>query len=467
MPAKRSGAKPSDFNFARRGETCLVSNDFSASAVIKARELNAFARGGRLSPASARTLSERGFFRESLDFEKLMPGHYAALLKDWAGPRVHIIAVTGACDHACLYCGASAGGSGAGMSLATAKKTVDFIFGTGSAELVLEFQGGEPLLNFGVLKPITEDALSRGKAQGRKVHFSIVSSLAGLTAEKLGYLRSRGVTVCTSLDGPAFIHNSNRLLAGGSHSAAVRGIAAVNKLAAAGALEPVNAICTVTRASLPYPEKIVDEFLKRGIKRVQLGPLEPLGRAAANWARLGCSAEEFLTFYSKAFEHMLRHNRAGVEVYEKGALMFVKHIISGERPRYQNLDLLYRLAYGRDGSVYGSDEARLLAEGGNTFFRLGSVLTDSFGRLAATPLARTLLLSCFPRLAQPRCARCPYSAYCRVSPVYNYAAQGSFWGDMMTSQRCRIFMGVFDIIFDKLSRPSSRRLLEEWAEKYQ
>jgi hypothetical protein len=38
---------------------------------------------------------------------------------------------------------------------------------------------------------------------------------------------------------------------------------------------------------------------------------------------------------------------------------------------------------------------------------------------------------------------------------------------MMTSGRCRVFMGVFDILFDRLARPASRKLLGRWAEKYQ
>lgn len=457
--------KPSDFNFSRRGAACLVSNDFSMSAEIKAAELPRFAAGAGLPAAAAETLLSRGFFRDRLDFETLMPGHFAALLKDWAGPHVHIVAVTGDCDHACLYCGASASAGGRQMSPATAKRTLDFIFKAGARELVMEFQGGEPLRNFGVVKYLVEEAGRRAAKEGRKVHFSMVSNLAALTPEKLDYLASRGVTLCTSLDGPASVHDRARKFSGGSsHAAAVRGIALVNKLAAKGKIEPLNAICTVTRFSLPYPEKIVDEFLARGIKRVQLGPLEPLGRAAGE-DNLAVSPEEFLAFYSRALDHMLRLNRSGVEVYEKGALMFIKHIVSGARPRYQNLDLLYRLAYGPDGSVYGSDEARLLAAGGNEFFRLGSV-TGSFGGMVSSPLGRALLLSCFPRLSQPRCARCPYSAYCRVSPVYNYAAQGSFWGDMMTSRRCRVFMGVFDIIFDKLRRPGDRKLLEKWAAKY-
>ncbi|MEI7529394.1 MAG: radical SAM protein [Elusimicrobiota bacterium] len=456
--------KPSDFNFTRRGGTCLLSNDFSLSARLKAGELARFAAGAP-PRAALEELTERGFLRDRLDFGKLMPGHFAALLKDWTGPRVHIVAVTGDCDHACLYCGASAGAGGRHMSRATAKRTLDFIFRTGSGELMLEFQGGEPLRNFGVVRYLIGEARRRAAEENRKVHFSMVSNLAALTRKELEYLAANGVTLCTSLDGPESIHDRARKFSGGSsHAAVVRGIAAVNKLAAKGAMEPLNAICTVTRFSLPHPEKIVDEFLKRGIKRVQLGPLEPIGRAAG--AGLAVSPEEFLTFYSRALDHMLRLNRAGAEVYEKGALMFVKHILSGGRPRYQNLDLLYRLAYGPDGSVYGSDEARLLAAGGNGFFRLGYV-SGSFGEMVSSPLGRTLLLSCFPRLAQPRCARCPYSAWCRVSPAYNYAAQGGFWGDMMTSGRCRVFMGVFDMLFDRLVKPASRKLLERWAEKYQ
>jgi len=315
MPAKRSGAKPSDFNFARRGETCLVSNDFSASAVIKARELNAFARGGRLSPASARTLSERGFFRESLDFEKLMPGHYAALLKDWAGPRVHIIAVTGACDHACLYCGASAGGSGAGMSLATAKKTVDFIFGTGSAELVLEFQGGEPLLNFGVLKHIVEKAKRLNRRAGKKLHFSVVTNLQGMDAAKLDFLARNKVSICASFDGVRAVHNKHRVSRSGSNYDRVeRWLKEIRGRAAKGELEAPNAICTVTRDLLAFPVETVDAFVKNGLGRIQLGPLDPVGRGA----RLEPYPQaEYFSFYRKALA-------AGVKamVFDRGGFAY-------------------------------------------------------------------------------------------------------------------------------------------------
>jgi len=457
--------RPVDFNFARRGGSRLLSNDFTRTAELTAAELARFAAGAALPAGKEKFLAARGFYSGRLDFNALLPGHFAAVLADWKGPKVHIISVTGDCDHACLYCSAGAGAGGRHMTRATAKKTLDFIFSTGSHELVIEFQGGEPLRNFGVVRYIIAEARRLAEKKGRALHFSMVSNLAGLTPEKLDYLAANGVTLCTSLDGPAALHDKARKYTGGSsHAAAARGIALVSKLAAAGRIEPLNAICTVTRFSLSCPEKIVDEFLRLGIKRVQLGPLEPIGRAAGG--ELAVTPEEFLAFYRRALGYMLKLNRRGVAVYEKGALMFLKQMTAGERPRYQNLDLLYRLSYSPDGSVYGSDEARLLGAGGSDFFRLGSV-NDSFCKLASSPLGRTLLLSCFPRAAQPRCARCPYSGWCRVSPAYNYAAQGSFWGDMMTSARCRLFMGVSDFLVEKLKGAGSKKLLESWAVKYQ
>lgn len=457
--------RPNDFNFARRGAGRLLSNDFSYTAGLSAADLARFAAGRKPAGKNEALLTARGFYAGRLAFEKLLPRHFAALLADWKGPKVHIVSVTSDCDHACLYCSAGAGKGGRHMSRAVAKKTLEFIFSTGSPELVIEFQGGEPLRNFPVVKYIVGEARRRAEKCGRRLHFSMVSNLAGLTAEKLEYLAANGVTLCTSLDGPAAVHDKARKYAGGSsHAAVARAAELVNKFSAAGRLEPLNAICTVTRFSLPYPEKIVDEFLRLGIARVQLGPLEPIGRAAGN--ALAVTPGEFLSFYRKALDRMLRLNRRGTEVYEKGALMFLKQMVSGERPRYQNLDILYRLSYSADGSVYGSDEARLLGAGGSDLLRLGSV-SDSFKDIVLSPLARTLILSCFPRLAQPRCARCPYSGWCRVSPAYSFAAQGSFWGDMMTSDRCAAFMGVSDLLTQKLKDPAAKKILGKWAVAYQ
>jgi hypothetical protein len=200
--------------------------------------------------------------------------------------------------------------------------------------------------------------------------------------------------------------------------------------------------------------------------RVQLGPLERLGRAGKAWASLGVGAAEFLAFYAAALERILELNRAGVPVYEKGALMYIRQILTGRRPRYQNLDLVFRLGYGHDGSIYGSDEGRLVANAGDDFFRLGDVRRDTFAGILEKPLARAFLLSAFPELCQPACARCVHGPWCRVMPAFNYSVQGGFWGNMAASPRCAIHKGIFDIIFSKLSHAGTRKIFERWSETY-
>ena len=219
-------------------------------------------------------------------------------------------------------------------------------------------------------------------------------------------------------------------------------------------------------SSLKYSKEIVDEFLKCGLERVQLGPLDPLGRAKSEWNTLGYSADEFLSFYKKAFNYILLLNKKGISVYEKGALMFIKQILTGARPRYQNLDFVYRLAYNYDGNIYGSDEARMLSNSKDEFFKLGNTLKDSFRTMLYKPLSKTLFLAAFNSLTQHKGARCVYSPYCHIMPAYNYSAQGSFWGNMSVNERCKIFNGVFNIMIDKARSAENKKIFALWMEKY-
>lgn len=462
---------PYAFNSSRMGSGYLVSNAFGGWKYLTPEELKKFVSGKLNGGALARELSEKGFAANRLDIDGLAAGLAGRYLKDWKGPHVHIIEVTRRCNSSCLYCGASAGtknGAGLDMELETARRTLDFIFALKTPALMLEFQGGEPLLNFKTVRFLVEEARKRARVSGQSVHFSIVSNLTLLDRAKRDYLLSRKVAVCTSLDGPADVHDRARLMAGGSTHA--RASSRIKELAALSkkdpSIEAPNAICTVSAFSLPHARRIVDEFVRLGLLRVQLGPLERLGRARPDWEKLGIGAGEFLKFYTGAFERIIELNRRGVPVYEKGALMYIKQILTGTRPRYQNLDLVFRLGYGSDGSVYGSDEGRLAGNSGDGLFRLGDVRKDTFRGLLKTPLARAFLLSAFPELCQPSCARCVYGPWCRIMPAYNYSVQGGFWGNMASSPRCAVHKGIFDIIFGKLRHAGTRKIFEHWNEIY-
>ena len=40
--------------------------------------------------------------------------------------------------------------------------------------------------------------------------------------------------------------------------------------------------------------------------------------------------------------------------------------------------------------------------------------------------------------------------------------QRSLWGHMPTNDRCRLYMGLFDVIFEKLADPKARAVFESW-----
>lgn len=463
MKKNTDASSPSSLSFRRIGGRFFTAAEPSGLAILPRRAFAALA-AGRGPRASA--LLEDGFYRHFLDLARTLPDYRSAFFLGWRGPSVHIAAVTGDCGQRCLYCAAGSPRPGR-MSAATAGKVADLAFSAGEGPVMLEFQGGEPFLNFPAMKKIAARAFLLSARTGRPVNFSVVTNLNRLEPEHLSWLKANKVAVCTSLDGPADLHDRNRTMAGGgsSHGTMERNLVRLRRAGAGGGgWDAPNAVCTVTRDSLGREREIVDEFVRLGFSRVQLGQLEPLGRAAARYGELAPSPEEFAGFYLKAVSYVLELNRRGLTLNEKGAMPFVKRFYAGSGARYRNLDLVMRLSYSPDGGIYGSDEARMLGSSGDEFFRLGSVRADTFRGLLEKPAARALLLCGLNRLTQHDCARCPYSSWCSVSPVYSYAAQGGVWGNLRSSPRCRAYKLVHDGLVRLASVPANAAVFKKWAE---
>ena len=124
------------------------------------------------------------------------------------------------------------------------------------------------------------------------------------------------------------------------------------------------------------------------------------------------------------------------------------------------------LAYGFDGSIYPSDEGRLLAASGDDSLRLGDVFRDGYRDIAKGKLALSLFLwNC--RAAVPLCSRCVWSPFCqvaRVPPALNRVTQGTFWGHFPSNDRCKIYQGVFNILFNRIKNRRTRSILDRWLD---
>lgn len=467
------------FRFRAFGDgQLLLTNDAGAFAWVTEAELRGLL-AGTLDPASPQTqeLEDKGFLLTAASQQRLIDRVRARNDHLYQGPLLHIIITTLRCNQQCVYCHASRKGMKRAeydMSLETARRVVDVIFQSPSPNLTIEFQGGEPLVNFPVVRQVVEDARARADAQGRTVEFTLVSNLSLLDDEKMRFLVDQGVMICTSLDGPAELHDRNRPLPGGSsHAETLRQMARIHAAYDARGLDRslayVNALLTVSRQALSQPRALVDEYRSLGFKAIHLRPLNPFGFGEAVWKREGYSADEFLNFYRAALDYIIELNEGGVEIQEKTASLFLTRMLTDHNPNYMDLRspcgaAIGQLAYNYDGRVYTCDEGRMVSAMGEDIFSLGDVATDDYEALINHPTVGTLCLaSCLESL--PGCADCAYNPYCGVCPVYNYRMQGDLFALQPENDRCKVQMGIQDYLFERLRTggDAMRTLLERWT----
>lgn len=140
--------------------------------------------------------------------------------------------VTEKCNLRCKYCiyqqdNASFRDFGTkNMTFETAKKAIDFFerHSREREEVYIGFYGGEPLLNYDVIKASVDYADEIIK--DRKIIYSMTTNATVLNREIARFLIKKDFDILVSLDGPEDIHNENRVFDGGvgSFNATIRGI---------------------------------------------------------------------------------------------------------------------------------------------------------------------------------------------------------------------------------------------------
>ena len=361
--------------------------------------------------------------------------------------RLHIFVVSLRCEHSCHYCQVSRVSPDKvryDMSPESAARSLDLVFRSPANEISIEFQGGEPLLNFDVIRFVVEEAKRRNEGHGKTIQFVITTNLAVVTDEILEFCRQHQILISTSLDGPAFIHNANRPRPGNdSHELTVRGI---ERVRAALGYDRVSALMTATKLSLENPEAIVDEYLRLGFDHIVLRPISPYGFAVKTKLKTGYSVEGFLAFYERTLAYILDLNRRGTFFIEGYAQLLLTKILTPFSTGYVDLQSpsgagISAVVYNYDGDVYVSDEARMLAEMGDKTFKIGNVHEDSYESIFGGPLLRRLVAaSCVESL--PGCSDCALHTWCGADPVENYAKQGDIFGHRPTGEFCQRNMTI-------------------------
>src|SRR6202030_2989304 len=245
----------------------------------------------------------------------------------------------------------------------------------------IEFQGGEPLLNFPLIAHIVSAARTQAATVGKAVDFVIASNLALLDDAVLAFCEANNVLLSTSLDGPADLHNKNRPRPGGnSHELAVAGIRRAKEILGS---DRVGALMTTTEASLDRVDDIIDQYLELGLDGIFLRPLSPFGFAIKTKQFAKYDAQKWLGFYERGLRRVLEINRQGKPFREFYATLLLTRMLSDRPIGYVDLRSpagigLGALVYNYDGTIFASDEGRMLAEMGDRTFELGHVSTASY-----------------------------------------------------------------------------------------
>lgn len=474
-------AKLGFFRFAKLGKDYLLTNDVGEYVFLKPEEFRKFI-AGKLSSNTTKhkELCRKNFVRDKLKLPALIAKYKEKHEYLFSGPGLHIVVVTLRCNYNCVYCQASAKGAEKkklDMDLKTAKRVVDFIFKSPNQMLAIEFQGGEPLLNWPIVKSIVKYAREKNKKEKRNLEIRLVSNFSLMDEDKLSFFFKNRVALCTSLDGPEELHNKNRPFSGGSsYEQTTKWLGRAMDLYRESELKEKKdrayiyqpgALITPSRFSLSKEKEIVDEYLKWGFEAIFLRSMNPFGLAGKVWEKIGYSAQEYLDFYSRALDYILELNKQGKRFFERTATIILAKILTNQDPNYLEMRSpcgagLGQLAYDYNGDIYTCDEGRMMGYIGDKMFRLGNIYKNDYNSIIEAPTLKAMCLASEIN-SQVGCSQCVYAPYCGVCPIYNYVTQGNIFGQMTTNDRCRVNKGIMEIIFKKLADPSNQKILKKWA----
>ncbi len=472
---------PAFLRFKQLGKDYLITNDFGNHVFLLPQQFQKLIAGKLTRGRTYETLVEKGFIKDKINWAQAIMRYQKGHVSLLQGTSLHIMVVTLRCDTKCVYCQASSrpmNSRGYDMDKKTAKKIIDFIFQTPSPTITIEFQGGEPLANWPVVKFVVEYARKKEKSTKKHLFIGLVSNFNMMTQERLDFLMKNYVGMCTSLDGPEFLHNLNRPFPNNnSYQITTKWIKKIQEITeeqrkTSKKFYELSALVTISKQSLQYPKEIIDEYLKHGFRGIHLRPLNYLGSAQKSGEKIGYSTQEFLNFWRKSMDYILSLNLKGTPFLERGTMIILEKILKGGDPGYADLRspcgaTISQMLYNYDGKIYTCDEGRMREDDS---FMIGDInhkpSSESkekafYENIVSGEKVKTVIVA--STLDNSPCDYCVYKPYCGVCPVLNYIAHENLTPQIHNTDWCQRHQGIFYYIFEKLKNKKTAEIFKRWV----
>lgn len=183
-------------------------------------------------------------------------------------PRTLCLLISQACNLKCSYCYANHGTFGGKeklMTIETAKSCIDKILGTNFNNFVLFF-GGEPFLNFTLMKEVEE----YGRQVGLEIKYTTVTNGTIMNDSIERFIADKLFSICVSLDGPKEINDKQRY--GSELSVHDQAVMTIKRLKSNKT--PFSIKCTATKSSMTRLTDITEYLSTLGANLMGFAPAD-------------------------------------------------------------------------------------------------------------------------------------------------------------------------------------------------
>lgn len=425
------GAPPEGIRFRalRDGRTLSVSD---AGDFLVGRDDDGLRRRGLIA-------DERDAFgRAAKDFRTWQRRAYSSDL-DYL-----ILVPTLRCNLSCSYCQVSRvaesrrGFDWSEDTLAAVLRVIDNLPDTC---IKIEFQGGEPTLRPDLIRAVIERC-----DRFRRKEFVICTNLQVVDDEILAIFDRPDVLISTSLDGDFAMHALHRTNTD-ERTAAFQ----ANLRTVVGRYGPgkVSALPTIDPRNPPEPDDLIDAFRSFGFESIFLRPINFQGFARKRHAGAREQNDAWRAYHERFVRRLIERNWAdrNAVLEETYFTICLRRVFQPGRERHVDLRNPNPLGVDyvvvdHDGTVYPTDEARMLARSRVIDLSIGHIATGWDGEKRDTLNAHA------DNRADPTCSTCAYQLFCGRDLVDDISRYGRIDMPRHETEFCRRHMAMFDLVFD-------------------
>ena len=375
----------------------------------------------------------------------------------------HVLMVTDRCNLSCRYCYGDGGAYGSrqlgDMPTDIAMAAVDAMFHSDpkAVQYSLVFFGGEPLLNFSLIRRVVEYCAQRVRGTGQRCRYSITTNGTIMRPAILDFLRRHRFSVLVSCDGPPLVQDALRPFRNG-RSSSRRLSATVAALLEAGMDVQLRATLVRGSVSRKHLDAVCDETRRLGARQVQTCPIDCNRFAHADLALREGEVSRLQVIYERISREHLRWARTGVQpptiVFEPH-LPLLRRLLRGRCRSYARCGACAGMtAVATDGTLFPCH--RFV---GWTPYAIGHV------RSGVDPNRLERLYAALERAYQPVCDGCVAKLMCGGS-CYYHSADGRGGFRPPSEEECESFRRSLDFAVRTLLflRTGPRHVQKRYAE---